>query len=158
MSLAPNLTMISEVLPVHRRDFTLTDPTILNPNATNPLLDGEWLEMNASAYTVGRGSGEAASVAWPVFSLRGQYDTQAIQKSTLLFLGQYEALTAIVNVSSLAVGSFLVVADVTIGGLTKRGLKLAAGSGQHFIHGIVTKLPGGGKVQFVHMGGFQITI
>jgi len=36
MSLAPNLTLISEVLPVQRRDFTLTDPTILNPNATNP--------------------------------------------------------------------------------------------------------------------------
>ncbi len=158
MSLPPNLTLISEVLPVNRRDFQLTDPTILNPNNANPLLDGEWLEMDSSSYTVKRGTGEGASMAWPVFSLRGQYDTQAIQKSTLLFFGGYEALTAICDTTALAVGNFLVVADVTIGGLTKRGLKKASGGGQHFVQGVVTKLPGGGKVQFLHTGGFQITI
>lgn len=158
MSFAPNLTLISEVLPVNRRDFTLTDATILNPNATNPLVDGEWLEMNASAYTVGRGSGEATKIAWPVFSLRGQYDTQAISKTTLLFFGGFEAETLIVNTAGLAVGSFLVVTDVTVGGLTKRGLALASGAGQHLVEGIVTRLPGGGKVRFLHTGPFQITI
>lgn len=158
MSLAPNLTLISEVLPVQRRDFSLTDPTILNPTATNPLVDGEWLSMNSSAYTVGRGTGEEASAAWAVFSLRGQYDTQAIGKSTLLFSGGYEADTTIVNTSGLAVGNFLVVADVTIGGLTKRGLIKAAGSGQHLVVGIVTRLTSTGKIRFLHQGFFQITI
>ncbi len=158
MSLPPNLFLYSAVLPVERRDFVLTDPTILNPNATNPLVDGEWLEMNASAYTLGRGTGEAASIAWPVFSLRGQYDTQAISKSTVLFFGGYEADTLIVNTAGLAIGNFLVVADVTIGGLTKRGLIKASGSGQHMVEGIVTRLPGGGKVRFLHTAPFQITI
>lgn len=157
MSLAPNFQLLSAVLPVERRDFTLTDPTILNPNATNPLVDGEWLEMDASTYTIKRGTGEGASNSWPVFSLRGQYDTQAIQKSTVLFFGGYEAETAIVNTAGLAVGSFLVVADVTIGGLAKRGLIKAAGAGQHLVQGIVTKLLTG-KVRFLHTGPFQITI
>lgn len=158
MSLPPNFNMVSAVLPVERRDMTLTTTTILNPTDTNPLLDGEWLEMDSASYTVKRGTGEAASMAWPVFSLRGQYDTQALGKADLLWFGDYEAETTIVNVASLAVGSFLVVADVTIGGLTKRGLKLAAGAGQHFVQGIVTRLPGGGKVRFIHQGAFQITI
>lgn len=157
MSIAPNLVPLTEIMPVHRRDFTLTDPTILNPNATNPLLDGEWLEIDPT-YTVKRGTGEAASGSWPVWSLRGQYDTQALNKTTLLFMNDFEAVTSIVNTTGLAVGSFLVVADVTIGGLTKRGLKLAAGAGQHMVQGIVTRLPGGGKVQFLHQGMFQITI
>jgi hypothetical protein len=158
MSLPPNLNLISEVMPVHRRDFTLTDTTILNPTATNPLVDGEWLEIDSASYTAKRGTGEAASMSWPVFSLRGQYDTQAIGKATLLFLNDYEAETTIVNTSGLAVGNFLVVGDVTIGGLTKRGLLKAAGSGQHFVQGVVTRLPGGGKVRFIHQGAFQITI
>lgn len=158
MSFAPNLTLISEVMPVNRRDMTLTDPTILIPTATNPLLDGEWLEMDSTTYTVKRGTGEAASAAWPVFSLRGQYDTQAIGKTTLLWMNDYEAQTAIVNTAGLAVGNFLVVADVTIGGLTKRGLIKAAGAGQHMVQGVVTRLPGGGKVQFIHQSMFQITI
>jgi len=158
MSLAPNLTLISEVLPVQRRDFTLTDPTILNPNATNPLVAGEWLEMDTTTYTVKRGTGEAASASWQVFSLRGQYDTQAISKSTLLWAGAYEADTTIVNTAGLAVGNFLVVADCTIGGLTKRGVIKAAGTGQHMVVGIVTRLTATGKIRFLHQGFFQITI
>lgn len=158
MSIAPNLNLISPVLPVDRRDFTLVDTTILNPNATNPLVDGEWLSMSSSAYALQRGTGEEASLAWPVFSLRGQYDTQAIGKTTVLYIGGYEAETTIVNLSGLAVGNFLVVGDVTVGGLTKRGLLKAAGAGQHMVQGIVTKLPGGGKCRFYHTAPFQITI
>jgi hypothetical protein len=158
MSSAPNLTLISEVTPLMRRDFTLTDTTLLNPVAANPLVDGEWLEMDSASYTVKRGTGEAASNSWPVFSLRGQYDTQAIGKACLLYAGAFEAETSIVNTTSIVVGSFLVVADVTIGGLTKRGLKLAAGAGQHMVVGVCTKLPGGGKIRFLHRGIFQITI
>jgi hypothetical protein len=76
MSNAPNLTLISEVLPVQRRDFSLFDPTILNPTAVNPLLDGEWLEIDTN-YLAKRGSGEGTKLAFQVFSLKGQYDTQA---------------------------------------------------------------------------------
>lgn len=158
MSVAPYMNLVTEVLPVNRRDFPLVDPTILNPTAANPLIDGEWLEMDTSSYALKRGTGEAASAAWPVFSLRGQYDTQAIGKSTVLFAGMYEADTAVINLTSVVVGSFLVVADVTVGGLTKRGLKLAAGAGQHLVVGVVTRLFGGGKARFLHQANFQITI
>lgn len=157
MSQAPYLTMISEVLPVQRRDFTLNDTTILNPTATNPLLDGEWLELNSS-YLAARGTGEGTIAAYQVFSLQGQYDTQAIGKSTLLFIGGYEAETTVATLTGLAVGNYLVVSDVSIGGQNKRGLIKAAGVGQHLVHGIVTRVIGTTKVRYIHQGHFQITL
>lgn len=154
MSVAPTLTLITEVMPVIRRDFTLYDPTILNPTAVNPLLDGEWLELDSN-YLAKRGSGEGTVNAFQVFSLRGQYDTQAIGKTTLLFLGGYEAETTLATVAGLAVGDLLVVSDVSVGGQNKRGLIEAAGGGEHLIVGIVTRVIGTTKVRFWHQGVFS---
>ena len=153
----PNLELISEVLPVQRRDFSLAVGDLLNPLNANPLMDGEFLGLDAS-YQLTRGSGAQSSLTWACFMERGRYDTQAIGKTTVLFGGFYEAETRVADTTGLSVGDFLVVDDVTVDTLTKQGLKLAAGAGQHFIVGQVTRLPGNGRVRFVHTGGFQITI
>jgi hypothetical protein len=81
---------------------------------------------------------------------RGRYDTQAVSKTTLLFIGGYEAETTVCDVSGLSVGDMLMVDAVTVGGVAnKRGLKkLSASSGQHLVFGYVTRLPGGGKVRY----------
>lgn len=157
MSTAPNFTLISELMSIQRRDFDLAVPDLLNPINANPLLDGEWLSINA-AYQLARGAGEVAKPTWPVFMERGRYDTQAIGKTMVLFGGFYEAETRIVNVAGLVVGDFLVVADVNVDGTVKKGLIEAAGAGQHWVVGIVTKPPANGRVRFWHNGGFQITI
>lgn len=160
MSTAPNFTLISEFQSLQRRDFDLGVPDLLNPLNSNPLLDGEWLGLNSS-YQLVRGTGiqfpgtgGTGSAVWPVFMERGRYDTQAIGKTTVIFGGFYEAETAIVNTTGVAVGDLLEVTDVTIGGLVKQGLAEAAGAGEHWIVGIVTRLPGAGKVRFWHNGGF----
>jgi hypothetical protein len=121
MSTAPFLVLVSEVLPVQRRDFYMNDATLLNPNNANPLIDGEWLQLG-STYKIDRGTGNQAKPAWQVFAERGRYDTQAIGKTTLLFAGAYEAETTVCDTTGLAVGDGLIVKDVTVGGLTKRGL------------------------------------
>lgn len=149
MSTPPFLTLISEVMSVIRRDFYLTDPTLLNPNNANPVIDGEWLELD-SAYKVLRGTGNSALNAWQLFAERGRYDTQAIGKSTLLFIGGYEAETTVVDATGLVVGNQLVVADVTVSALTRRGLKkLPAAAGTYGVVARVTRLPGGGKVRYI---------
>ena len=141
MSTPPHLTLISEVLPVQRRDFTLTDPTLLNPNNANPLYDGEWLELDSSYKLVRGGAGEGANPAWQLFAERGRYDTQAISKAPILFIGGYEAETSIVNLTGLSVGSPLSVNDVTVDATTKRGLALTGvTSGEHLIVGYVTRV------------------
>src|ERR1043166_6304071 len=104
MSQAPYFNLISEVLPVQRRDFYLADPTLLNPNVSNPILDGEFLSLANNDKLV-RGSSEQAAPAWQVFAERGRYDTQAIGKTVVLFIGGYEAESAIVDVSGAAVGA-----------------------------------------------------
>jgi hypothetical protein len=154
---APNFNLISEVMQVTRRDFSMAVPALLNPNNANPLIDGEWLELNSS-YQLIRGSGAGAGPSFPVFAERGRYDTQAIAKVPVLFMGMYEAETRVCDLTGLAVGDFLSVQDVTVDALTRKGLKEAAGSGQHYIVGQVTRLPGSGIVRFIHQGGFQITI
>lgn len=156
MSFAPYFNLISEVLPVQRRDFTLAVPALLNPINANPLLDGEWLGLDSS-YQLVRGSGAQAKATWPVFAERGRYDTQAIEKTVVLFGGFYEAETKIYDSTGLAVGDFLEVTDVTIDALTKQGLKEAAGSGRHWIVGQVTRILSD-RVRFWHNGGFEITI
>lgn len=149
MSQAPYLSLISELLPVQRRDFYLADATLLNPNAANPVIDGEWLELDSN-YKVARGVGNSAGLPFQVFAEKGRYDTQAIGKTTLLFIGGYEAETTVANLTGLAVGNQLVVADVTIGGLVKRGLvKLPAVAGTYYVVGRVTRLPGAGKVRYL---------
>lgn len=148
MSTAPYLQLISEVMPIQRRDFYLADTALLNPNNANPILDGEWLELDGS-YKLARGSSEQAKPAWQLFAERGRYDTQAIGKAPVLFIGGYEAETSIADLTGLAVGDALVVQNVTVGGLNKRGLaKLGVGAGAHLLFGYVTRLPGGGKVRY----------
>lgn len=154
---APNFTLISELLPVQRRDFNLGVSALLDPNNANPLIDGEYLELNGS-YQLIRGSGAGSALSFPVFAERGRYDTQAIGKTVVLFGGFYEAETRVADLTGLSVGDFLVVDDVTVDALTRKGLLEASGAGRHLVVGQVTRLPGGGKVRFLHTGGFEITI
>ena len=94
MSYAPHMELITELMPLLRRDFeTALD---LNPDTTEPVVDGEWLELNAS-YTLIRGSGERLVPCFPVFAERGRYDTQAIGKLPVIFGGMYEFDTDLVN-------------------------------------------------------------
>ncbi len=160
---APNFVLISELQTLTRRDFPLVDSTILQPTGAAPLLDGEWVELASASYAVQRATtGQGAlhegknMLQWPVSTERGRYDTQAIGKVNVLFSGMYEAETAIVDTTSLVVGSLLTVQDKTIQGVALRralALQVAAGSTGIVIVGVVSRLTTtntGTKVRFVH--------
>lgn len=145
------LDLIDDVVPLIRRAHELEDATILNPFATNPLVQGEWLEKVSGVGDVAkRGTANPATVpSFPVFTERGRTDTQALGKVSLILgpNGSFEADTDIFDATGLTQGEALEVTNVTIGGLTKRGL------GQYtngFRVGHVTKLPAdnGGKLRF----------
>lgn len=145
MSTAPFMTLVSPVLPVDRRELILATPSLLNPNNANPLLDGEWLELDSTGKGIrgvtGSGTHEAVAPSWQVFAEKGRYDTQAIGKVPVLWLGGYEAESKVVDVTGATIGAPLVVQDVTFQSLTRRGLKvLGAGTGEHMIFGYVTKV------------------
>ena len=143
--MGPNFKRVSEFQTIHRRPFELATPALLNPNNANPLLDGEFLELT-SAYKMERGASAAAGAAVPSFAYaaeRGRYEVQAIQKGPFLYLGQYEADTLIMDATGVTLGMKLVVTDVTIATLTKRGLSRwpAVPVGDEVVVGYVTRLP-----------------
>jgi hypothetical protein len=135
-----NFDLVSELQACIRRDFPLADSTLLNPLNTIPLVDGEWMELNSS-YQLARGTGESALPSWPVHTERGRYDTQAIGKANVLYMGMYEADTTVCDISGATLGGSLTVQDVTFLGQNHRGLKLKAG-GVKMVVGFITKLYG----------------
>lgn len=156
----PNFELITELQTLTRRDFPLADVTLLSPVGANPLLDGEWLELDTN-YKLARkpeitghavNSGEGSNLlVFPVFAERGRYDTQAIGKTTVLMFGSYEAETHICDGTGAAVGDPLAVTDVTVDTVAnKRGLKkVVAGSGIVIV-GYVTKVISLTKLRFIH--------
>lgn len=149
---SPNFELVTELQTLNRRDFGAAVETILNPVSNQPLVEGEWLELDTN-YKLARGSGEGLSMnTFVVHTERGRYDTQAIKKINVLFLGQYEAETQIVDVTALALGDALTVQDVTIGGIVRRAVKKAGATAGRVVVGYVSKLYAGAtKVRFIHM-------
>ena len=140
--MAINFKLVSEFQTIHRRSFELADTTILNPNNANPLIDGEWLQLDGN-YKMARGTGPggAAEPSYCYFGEQGRYETQAIGKGPFLYMGEYEADTKVFDSSGLSttvVGEAMMVDDVTYGALTRKGLKLA--SSTNYIVGRTTRL------------------
>ena len=136
----------SEFQTIHRRSFELATPAILNPNNANPLILGEFLQLDAN-YKMARGSADGTVPAFCYFAEQGRYETQAIGKGPFLYGGFYEADTKVMDATLeatiTAVGQKLMVNDVTIGGLTRRGLSALPGApaGTEYVVGYVTRLP-----------------
>jgi len=128
--MAINFKLVSEFQTIHRRSFVISPTAILNPNNAQPLVDGEWLALGDAInglgdYQMGRDSVTPSIVpSYCYFGEQGRYETQAIGKGPVLFMGEYEADTLIMDPTNVLVGSALEVANVTIGGIVRRALQL----------------------------------
>ena len=167
-----NFEPISDILPVHRRDFPLVDPTLADPLNSVALVDGEWLKIDA-AYKILRASvvtivGDPALVkSFPLFMERGRYDVQAMaeRKTMVLWRGEYEFDTRIFD-AAVAIGAGaaittimqpLKVATITIGTRNFSGLVGHGGAGDsNPVIGYTTRLPAanGGKLRFIN--GYRV--
>lgn len=137
-----NFNLVSEFQLIQRRSFELADPTILQPTAAIPLVEGEWLELDTN-YKMKRGTVNPAAVrSFAYFAEKGRYETQVLGKGPFLFVGPYEADTLIFDGTGLTVGAGLEVANVTVGGVVRRGLVLATTG---YVVGHVTRLAANNK-------------
>ena len=165
-----NFELISDVIPVVRRDFKLATPALVDPLNANVLIDGEWMVLNndcklqrATDITAGKEGIKALYLtnrvrSFPLFAERGRTDVQALLKTVILFGGWFEAETRIFDGDAKGtdganqqyaaisyVGQPLQVATVTIGTRNLSGL-VAADITEYttnvpFIVGWVTRLP-----------------
>ncbi len=143
--------LITDPLSLNRRSHVLGGGLSIDPNAANPIIQGEFLEkVGGSAEDVAtRGAGTPAAVpSWAVFTERGRTDTQALGKVSLLYGGFYEADTDVMNAAGITLGENLEVSDVTIASLGRRGLvQFTTGR----VVGFCSRLPAdnGGLLRFV---------
>jgi len=162
-----NFEPVSDINPVHRRDFPLADPTLANPLNALALVDGEWMSLNSAgklvrAADVNTVGSAASTLSFPLFAERGRYDVQALaeRKMPVLFLGQYEFDTRIFSAAAniggsgnAAISSILQPVKVmtfSAGGRNYVGLVGSSYSDNAIIVGYVTRLPSanGGKLRF----------
>lgn len=135
-----------------RPAMDVADKDLLNPNVAAPkvpLMDGEFVTEN-SEYKLVRATDFGSTVpAYAWIEWRGDYGVQGAGKGAIMKGGTYEADTIVFNGAGLALHSQLAVGAVTVGGLTRSGLVLAAPG--DFIVGYVTKLPAtnGGRLRFL---------
>jgi hypothetical protein len=153
----PNVTLITELQMLNRRDFPVADESSLSPYSARPFIDGEWLALDANYKAARSGDNNAGTAdeetnaaVFMAHTEKGRYDVVAIKKVNLLMLQAYEAETKVVNLAGLSVGSALTVQDITFGGLVYRGLALEGATAGRVRVGYVSRLPGNGVVRFIH--------
>lgn len=163
-----NFEPVTDILPLHRRDFPLADPTLADPtNATTGTVDGEWMTINTSYQLVRAASivaaGNAATVrSFPLWAEKGRYDIQAMsgRKAPVIFLGAYEFDTRIFDATLVVGGGAAIttvlqplkVASIQIGARFYCGLVGHGGAADtNPVVGYVTRLPAsnGNKLRFV---------
>ena len=129
--------LVSPFQELGKKDYEVSDPDFVDPDAATVILPGEYVALDASHQLV-RGSGGFADFA--VFVEMGRSDIQVIAGNgqlTVLQRGTYEAETLLFNTSSApALGAKLEVATVTYSGKSVSGLQTHAG-GAKAIVGIV---------------------
>lgn len=163
-----NFEPVSDVNPIHRRDFPLADPTLADPGNALCLVDGEWMKIDndgkiARATDVATLGAAATGLSFPSFAERGRYDVQANsqRKMPVLFLGQYEfetrifsaaaAINGATNAAITAVLQPLRVLTIALGGRNYCGLVGSSMNDTVPIVGYVTRLStsNGGRLRFI---------
>jgi hypothetical protein len=120
------------------QSFPVNSSSYVNPNATNPLYMGEWLEFNTSNKLT-RAAGDKPSFC--NYTPRGEVSAQGLEKITIIMRPGWIAETQIMVDTGLTTpGQPLRVDDVTIDSQTKSGLKLWT-AGTDYIVGRVLEIP-----------------
>lgn len=161
----PYFEMITGAELLERRDFPVLDATILDPLSSNPLVEGEWLEVDPTTRKLKRSTGEMTNpISGQFWGERGRYDIRAINKLPILLWGNYEAYTKVYNNITGAnkpttLGQKLVVTDVTVDSLTRKGLYVPTASGHHWIVGYMYG-PGrtANEIRYIRREPFDLVI
>lgn len=144
------IDVLSYVSSQHRRDIDVADADLLDPNSSSPLPleQGEWVAADSDGKMDRITSSSRTAVQ--VWTQRGDYGAQALDKVSVLFIGEYEAETDMYDAAeTYAIGEPLTAKSVTIDAETRAGLTNDVTAGTDFIVGYVTKTPGDdGKLRF----------
>jgi len=144
-----------------RKDFELVDPHIVDPKATGVdlLYQGEWLTPMFTAMKLARclAAPAAAPIAYPVFSLRGDYNIQFSKLVPAIMGNRYVADTLVFDrtpgvIAALGMG-LAPKLQAFDGSLVGRSVLTASGVGD-VIAAYVLELPGSATAPLRILGGY----
>lgn len=116
-----SMQILTGAIDQWRSDVPLADASLKNPNASLPLLQGEWLTQSSSGW--GRITASAANdvkatdgqKAVPVFSQRGDAAVQAIAKIAVIRSGpSYRAEIDLYKQLGLTTSSYAIDTELTV--------------------------------------------
>jgi hypothetical protein len=153
------LQLSSPVNDIYRRDLPVADPTILDPTDATAVEQGEWLALDATGHLVRVGAAPLP-MAMQVFTQRGDYSSQAISKTCVLQLHEYEGETDMFEDAGggFAVNDMLTVHTITVDGVTRSGFIQAVAGGTDWVYAIVTKDPAAnnGRLGFMTVSPYNL--
>jgi len=146
-----NVRLLTPFMTCFKKDFPIA-AALVNPLGTNPVLDGEWMQVDASGNAV-RYTNNAAQIdaghanagrtmAFLVFAESGRSDVQALQALPLMLMHEFVGETKIFTAAGLYEGAPLAVKDLTYpaGGTTRRGLVLADAASSQVVVAFARKI------------------
>ena len=138
---APYFELITGAELLERRDFPIIDNALLDPLSSNPIVEGEWLEVDPTTKKLKRSTGELTNgYSGQFWGEKGRSDIRATNKLPIILWGNYEAYTKVFNnvagpTKPTTLGQRLAVNDVLVDGLTRKGLMVPVAAGHHWIVG-----------------------
>lgn len=145
-----------------RRPKTLnaTTQASVPPNSANPLIMGEWFDIDATVASEQWKRATGALPAFPYYLPMGEPTPQITHKIPLLLGNGYEFDTKVFTAAGITIGAPVKVsAAVMVGGLAKSGLILHTGAADaDFVQGHCVRLAANnnGFLRVHRMGPYRI--
>ena len=126
-----------------RRDFELADTTLTDPNETDALDSGEWMQINSSGKLARVSSdGEQVTNAYQVFTPKGSYDSQSLGKVCVIFSRDYEVETDMYDTSkTYTIGDVVGLSVVEVDSQDRLVFTNALSTDEDYAYGTVTLDP-----------------
>lgn len=140
------MELVTDVQMLRRRNYEVAIRALLSPSNSNPIIDGEFMNLDNN-YKLVRGA--ANSFGYMVWDEKGRYDVQALGKITVIHGGGgYEADTRVFVAAGLTLGGPLgITNNCPVDTIQKSGLyNWASGP----VIGYVTRMPAmnGNRLRF----------
>lgn len=140
------MELVTDVQMLRRRNFEVAIRALLSPSNSNPIIDGEFMNLDNDYKLVRAASNSFGYMVWDE---KGRYDVQALGKITVIHGGGgYEADTRVFASAGLSLGCALGLSNnVPVDTIVKSGLAVYA-SGP--VIGYVTRMPAynGNRLRF----------
>lgn len=150
-----SLSLLSPVFDRDRKDYEVSDTTLVNPSTTNSFEMGEWVTFSSGLLT--RIGASSVKNAYQIFSQRGDVSVQALGKLAVIENNDYTAETDMMKDSGAGwtEQGYLTVKDASLSGVTRSVLTQAT-QGTDYVYAVLLVAPAdnGGLLRFRRVSPF----